>query len=196
MLTIAFTGHRPNATPFGYDAEAWNAMREKIAKAIKFVAQRKGETEVTVITGGAQGVDQCAFWAAHDIKHDPDAGLTIKNVLYMPFEGQESRWRDYGPFSKTEYRQMVDAADSVRVCSPVKTGAPKPEISRALMRRNAAMIDDCDILIAVTDIDDKNIPSHGGTANAMRYAQSRGRAIAKLSLTLPPEFDREHQLTK
>ncbi|MDV3426979.1 MAG: DUF1273 domain-containing protein, partial [Bacillota bacterium] len=98
MLTIAFSGHRPNNKSMGgYD---WHSPKnELIMKKLKFTIVNlmncKEEKEVTFITGGALGIDQMAFDIVEDIKLNPPIQLkyiNIKQILAMPFKNQDAKW--------------------------------------------------------------------------------------------------------
>ena len=124
-----------------------------------------------VITGGAQGIDQLAFWAA-DLAKNRRIGIT--NIVYVPLRGQSSIWKATGPFSRNEYDHMLDAADEVHYLA--EKPAEKSGIIKALHGRNHRMVDAADEVIAVyrgTDYaNDK-----GGTAECMRYADAMGKPI-------------------
>lgn len=171
-ISVAFTGHRPNKL-YGYaDTKPWTALRDKIAESLEALCSRYDN--VVVITGGAQGIDQTAFWASIKLRKE---GLPIRSIVYVPFEGQSSPWKAKGLFSQDEYARMLRAADEVRIISDTR---PKDgrEASMMMFARDAAMVDDAEMLIAVSDIDINNIPTRGGTAHTIRYAKKAGKPVA------------------
>ena len=106
MKTVAFTGHRPKDL-CGYDMAAYSDFVHELAMYLTDLYPGKG---LRVITGGAQGIDQLAFWAA-DLAKNRRIGIT--NIVYVPFRGQSSIWKATGPFSRNEYDHMLGAADEV-----------------------------------------------------------------------------------
>lgn len=167
MKTVAFTGHRPNVL-CGYDAAAYAQFVHDLAG---FLAGLYPEAPLRVITGGAQGVDQLAFWAA-DLAKNRRPGIT--NVVYVPFRGQQSIWRDTGLFSRTEYDKMLKAADEVYYLA--EKPADKSGIVRALHARNHRMVNAADEVIAVYKGANYHAES-GGTAECMRYVESQNKPL-------------------
>jgi len=110
-----------------------------------------------VISGLAQGWDSAlieACWA-----------LGLPYVACAPFKGQESKWPGAAQF---RYRQYVERAAKVVVCSPGEYSAQKMQI------RNERMIDMAlkdgpsnELVIALWD------GSAGGTKNCIDYAQRK-----------------------
>lgn len=139
-MKLAGTGHRPNKLG-GYEVEA----SMKVAQLANMVLEYYSPT--LVISGMAQGWDQALAQAAYDRK--------IPFHAYIPFEGQEYVWPSV---SRYYYRALLAKAALVKVCSP---GDYSP---RAMQVRNQAMVNDCDLLIALWN----NTP--GGTANCLQYA--------------------------
>lgn len=173
-FTVSFTGHRPKDL-FGYrDVAAWSQLRKRIAEYLETLCSLYDH--VTVITGGAQGVDQIAFWASVDTRQTRG---NLDTIVHVPFAGQESKWLSNGLFSQTEYKQMLDAADKVEILYPTLPSNTRQAV-QLLMSRNQSMVNNSDMLIAVTDMDIANPPSHGGTAAAVRYAKSQGKKIAQI----------------
>jgi len=101
----------------------------------------------TFISGGAQGVDQLAFWAVNRLK---TKGYPVTNIVYIPFKGQNSRWSEKGTFSKHEYGLMVcKYADRVRIITNSVNDAHFNEVKEAMLKRNRAMVDDSDAVFGV-----------------------------------------------
>lgn len=156
-MKIAFTGHRPHKLG-GYDNTNNKsvAIKNSIYEIVKSL-RNTGDC-VEFITGMALGVD---MWAA-------ELALSIKVPYhaYVPFKGQESKWPEN---SQNHYRVLIGHASSVTYVCPPGYAAWK------MQRRNEAMVDDCDMLIAVWD------GSSGGTANCVRYAESKKRKIIRIT---------------
>jgi uncharacterized phage-like protein YoqJ len=103
----------------------------------------------------ALGVDQ---WAASiAIK------LGIPFVAAVPFLGQEGMWPNK---SKKIYKFLLDKAGEIVIVNEGGFTAKK------LQLRNEWMVDNCDVLIAVYNGDEK-----GGTANCVRYAKEKKKEI-------------------
>ena len=176
MPALCFTGHRPKDL-FGYsDIEPYRdlswacecVIRDAVADGID-----------TVITGGAQGVDQLAFWAAERAQR---AGLPIKNVVYMPFKGQEERWHQNDPFGQENYRRMLDAADEIVICGyrdPARADSGWL-VSQLLTGRNHDMVDTSDRVVAVCFKDVSDRRQRGGTLECMRYAIAAGTEMVQI----------------
>lgn len=171
MKTVAFTGHRPKNL-CGYDTAAYTDFVHELAMYLTSLYPGEG---LRVITGGAQGIDQLAFWAADLAK---DRRTDITNIVYVPFRGQSSIWKATGLFSRSEYGHMLDAADEVRYLA--EKPAERSEIIKALHGRNHQMVDAADEVIAVyRGTDYAN--DRGGTAECMRYAEAKGKPIRVVS---------------
>jgi uncharacterized phage-like protein YoqJ len=138
---VAFTGHRPDKLG-GY---RWSHIQEFVCRALRWRLIRL--RPALCISGMALGVDQ---WAASIC-----CELGLPWDAYVPFLGQESAWP---ADSQREYSRLLKLARRVQVCSPGEYSAKK------MQWRNMAMVNECDVLLAVWD------GSDGGTANCVRYA--------------------------
>ncbi len=149
-MIVSFTGHRPDKLG-GYELP--NPTYLKVCKDIdRTLKELKVEK---VISGMALGVDQ---WAASiAIK------LGIPFVAAVPFLGQEGMWPNQ---SKKIYKFLLDKAGEIVIVNEGGFTAKK------LQLRNEWMVDNCDVLIAVYNGDDK-----GGTANCVRYAKEKKKEI-------------------
>lgn len=157
--TIAFTGRRPKDL-CGYDAESY---RQFVADLTEILCLFYNNGVHRFISGGAQGFDQLAFWAAHRLKTQKGCA-DAENILYLPFKGQERRWAETGCFSQKEYRQMIALADKVHIISENNS-------IRTLFDRNHAMVNNSGILLGLYP-DNSWRTSKGGTAECLRYAVS------------------------
>lgn len=162
MFTIAYTGHRPKDL-LGYN-KTYSGILYQIQKHLQNICDQHPNEEINVITGGAQGVDQLAFWAAYNLAHNNAKPYPIKTIIAVPFKGQESRWPEQTPFGQQEYRNMLSKADHIELLSDNNNDA----IAK-LDKRNHWMVNQSDLLICVTPYD--NILTRpGGTGNCVRYA--------------------------
>lgn len=176
--SVCFTGPRPKKLN-GYQREAYNDFVKQLSS---FLEQYAASGVSTFISGGAQGFDQLSFWAVHRLKKKyPD----IRNVVYVPFPGQESVWLDTGCFSKSDYTKMLSVADKVRYVAERKPDT-KGEIVTALFMRNQAMVDDTDRVIALSNDFYWEAAKSGGTIHCMKYAKNVGRTIDQLVFETKP----------
>jgi len=153
-VNIAFTGHRPNKLG-GYDNNSNLSKPLKTRLSTIFIS--RNFQQPIIITGMALGVDT---WAAE---------FAIKNNIpfhaYVPFVGQEKMWPAE---SQAHYKQIKECAKTVTyVCGPGYA-------AWKMQKRNEAMVDACDILIAVWD------GTTGGTYNCIQYAKSKGKEIINI----------------
>ena len=93
--SMCATGRRPKDL-HGYDHDKYIPMVEATKECLREHI-RNGYTRF--VSGGAQGFDQIFFWAVNALKRE---GYNIKNVVYVPFRGQERAWKATGLFSQAE----------------------------------------------------------------------------------------------
>lgn len=158
-MLIAFTGHRPQKLGGFNDATNMRSViRTEIMKVVDTVCPR---TDMAFISGMALGVDT---WAAE---------LAIQNNIlfyaYVPFIGQEKAWPTA---SQTYYHCLLSKAHKTIIVTDGTYAAWK------MQRRNEAMVNDCNVLIAVWD------GSFGGTYNCIKYAQMVHKRIIIINPTL------------
>lgn len=169
-----FTGRRPKDL-FGYDRNQYfplvNALKDNV-RSLYHTGYR------VFISGGAQGVDQLAFWAVNALKRDEH--LPILNVCYLPFPGQEHRWAKTGLFSQTDYKNMLEYADQYLFVTSSVNMDDKGAVVKALHTRNHAMVDDTDYCIGVYPNQDWRV-SKGGTAECLKYVESQHKSAYILS---------------
>lgn len=172
--TVSFTGPRPKKL-FGY--EEYQPYKE-IQKVLYDILKKQYESGVRQwISGGAQGFDQIAFWTVFELsKIHPD----IKNTVYIPFRGQERLWREDGLFGQKEYRQMLQLATNIKCIKDTLPNGEYYSIPALMMKRNEAMINDSDQMIALYPFNMNWEKMHGGTANAIRYAHRNKKPIQRI----------------
>lgn len=175
--TVCFTGHRPKGiiADRPYD-ESNRPVYQKIVDGLTVSIERLIDQGYTnFISGGAQGFDQLAFWAVNIVKaRRPE----IQNIVYKPFNGQESRWAKTGLFSQHEYDLMLKKADQVYVCDKTVDTADFKSTVKALMYRNKCMVNASDHVIGQFENDSWADPrTKSGTADCLRYAKQMGKTI-------------------
>lgn len=150
VLRVAVTGHRPGDL-FGYDmgSEGWQWLRQTLAEVLTGFG-----VPVEAISGMALGVDQVFAEVAID------EGVPV--VAYVPFRGQDGRWP---PESRATYLDLLAQCAREVVVSPVASAA-------AFLRRNEAMVQVCDVLVAVW-----NGKTEGGTYHCLQYGLAQGRPV-------------------
>lgn len=156
-MKVAFTGHRPQKLG-GFDDNT-NQFEYVVKQIHQTILQLEKIEPVHIISGMALGVDQ---WAA-----EYAAFRKIPFSAYVPCEGQDSRWPQA---SRDRYNQLLALASEVKL---VTKGPYSPW---KMQERNKAMVDDCDVLIAVWD------GTSGGTKNCVDYALN----IKKRMIRIPP----------
>lgn len=149
-MIIAGTGHRPNKLG-GYSTEA----RDKLVNIAKQYLQNNSVT--LVISGMALGWDTALAIASIQ--------LNIPLHCYIPFKGQELKWKSN---SIKLYNAILDKADEVKYICDEGFSPHKMQI------RNEAMVNDCDILLALHD------GTTGGTYNCIKYAEKVNKPIINL----------------
>jgi len=148
-MIVAFTGHRE------LDVHKRAGLRGKLLARL---GELKSEhSELTAISGMAVGFDTLAASVCAELEIPFDA--------YVPFAGQSVRWPLY---AQKYYRELIAKACTVRIISPGGYAPGK------MQRRNEAMVDACDLLIAAWS------GSAGGTANCVRYAEKVDRKVENL----------------
>lgn len=193
MITCMVTGHRPNKL-FGYRfCEDYAPLSAAIVKAaLRLIEKNPGEKHFCFISGGAQGADQTFFWSINTLKRlldDKAPGIyIIENIVHVPFPGQEDRWAAYGPFSKADYRDMLNIADKVIYVRDTKPDDYK-DVVKALYARNDSMIAASDVVISVC----RDPHEHkGGTAHATKRAIQANKLVCRID-PMTNEFSVMHR---
>lgn len=162
-LRIILTGHRPSRLNYhgsdGYDRNnpLRRALRRHLRDVFACIAAEHHPCEALLITGGALGVD----WDG--------AGVALRMGMpyevYVPFDGQESRWPSEAQVS---YADLLQRASRVVVCHE---GRPFSDAhaGRLLLARNVRMLADNPAavrrVVAVSD------GGTGGTAQCIQAAR-------------------------
>lgn len=178
-VTFSWTGHRPSDLDGGY---AWNNPKNKdLPKMMKItlnnLIKNDRDKEYCFISGGCIGVDFYAFSIVEDLKKSGYV-KSVKQILAIPFLGQENKWPDESIYKYTEMylsadsRVIVDEIDGYNM-EQVPPGIYNP---MKMQNRNMWMVDNSDILIAIWS----GKPT-GGTANCVNYAKKLGKPIVVLN---------------
>lgn len=161
MYRVSFTGYRPEKLPFfGEDDPLCEELKKRLSDQIKTLID-DGADEF--YSGMARGVDT---WAAEAVLELKGSYPQIKLTAVIPCPEQADGW---GKAQKARYQNILEQCD--------KTITVSPNYSKGCMlKRNKALVDLCDILIAVFD------GKSGGTMQTVNYARSKGKKIS----VIPP----------
>lgn len=133
-------------------------IKERLNQAIENFARKGGEI---LIQGGARGIDQ---WSAH-------YGLVhyLKLHSYLPFKGQASKW---SIDDRMKYSDILYQSDEIIYFSETFK-------MQSFFTRNAAINNDCDILLAVL-ADDRN---EGGAFWTLNQALKKSKPVLEIRVT-------------
>lgn len=170
-LTAAIVGHRLNriADPSAVQVRL-EAVLGTIDAKLRDMAGDPASSRLRLISAMAEGADQLAVSAATAV------GLGWDAVLPFPVETYE---QDFSPGAvRAGFRDLLAQAGSVLVLDGQGVGADR---DRAYDAAGKALLDNCDVLIAVWD----GLPGRGrgGTHDVVQEAVRRGIPI----ITLAPD---------
>ena len=136
MLSISFTGYRPEKCPyFSEDDPMCVDLKERLRSAIEEYILQGAEN---FYTGMARGVDTWSAEAVLELRRNyPD----IKLHAVIPYKGQSDSW---SVEDKLRYRKILNECDSRTITCPYY-------IRGCMMIRNRYLVDHCDVLLAVYD---------------------------------------------
>ena len=152
MITCAFTGHRN--VKDSHKTLLPNLLERAIGYAYEKGCRR-------FITGGALGFDTAAAREVlrFRISH-PDVSL----ILFLPCLDQDAGWNLR---QRDSYEYILHSADEIRYVS-------ESYDKSCMKRRNRAMAEECDIMIAYVSRD------YSGAAQTVRMATSLGKETYNL----------------
>lgn len=156
-MICAFSGHRPQKLPWGYDEQDPRCLAVK-----QMLGKRLGEAwELgcrTFLCGMAQGCDTYFAEAVIALRQKhPQARL----VAMIPWPGQADGWPEE---DRRRYAGLCAACDSREILEPhYSTGCA--------LRRNSTMVRRAAVLISVYD------GSRSGTGSTVRQAEKLGLTI-------------------
>ena len=154
----AFTGHRPQSLPFGFNEadERCIALKQKLRDKIIRQIEENGVTHF--ITGMAIGVDMFAAEIVLGLKSAYN-GITLECAF--PCETQAEKWTEE---QRDRYFDIASKCDKETLIQHHYT----PD---CMHKRNRYMVDQADFIIAVWD----GRPS--GTGKTVQYAQRQGKPV-------------------
>ncbi len=161
MYRISFTGYRPEKLPFfGEDDPMCVDLKQRLSKQIGRLIN-DGADEF--YTGMALGVDT---WAAESVLEHKKTHPDIKLIAVLPCPEQTDRWTSA---DKARYKTILGQCDRTMMISPHYD-------KNCMLRRNRALVELCDVLIAVYD------GKRGGTQYTVNFAKNSG----KITIVIPP----------
>ena len=161
MYKVSFTGYRPQKLPFrGESDPACVDLKRRIyAEIERLYSFGAGE----FYTGMALGVD---MWCAEAVLKLKSVHPEVRLIALLPCRGQEDRW---SPADQRHYSEILKLCDRVDCLAPYYT-------SECMHARNRALIDSCDLMIAVYD------GKPGGTKYTVELAGKLGKKV----IVIPP----------
>lgn len=158
MKSCAFTGHRPQKLPFGFNEadERCTALKDILRNQIIHLIEEEKVTHF--ISGMALGVDMYAAEIVLDLKKTYP-GITLESAI--PCETQANKWN---AAMRERYYEIAAQCDKETMLQTKYT----PD---CMEKRNRYMVDNADYIIAVWD----GKPS--GTGNTVKYAQKQKKKI-------------------
>lgn len=154
----AFTGHRPQKLPWGYDETdpGCAALKETLAAQVEALV---GEGYTDFLSGMALGVDT---WGAQTVLKLRAANPALKLHCILPCASQSAKWTEE---AQALYRAVLEQADSVVYVSRKWT-------KNCSLERDSFLVSYASQVLAVY-----NGEKRGGTAATVRYARKFGRAL-------------------
>ncbi len=158
----AFTGHRPQNLPFGFNEsdERCQTLKKLLRYAIEKLITEKGVT--LFVSGMALGVD---IYAAEIVLEMKKKYPNVKLEAAIPCETQAVKWREK---DRDRYFRLVEQCDTETLLQTKYT-------ADCMQKRNEYMANKADYLIAVWD----GKPS--GTGKTVKYAESIGKTVIRIS---------------
>ena len=156
----AFTGHRPQKLPFGFDESLPEAkkLRAFIAQEIEYAALCG---YIYFLTGMALGTDMIAAEEVLRLKQELYPQISL--IAVIPCSGQSDKWSDE---SKKRYDNIISRASHVIRLSE------RPYFNGCMQARNRFLVEHSTLLIGVYD------GTAGGTRSTIDMAEKRGNAVA------------------
>ncbi len=161
MYSVSFTGHRPEKLPyFSEDDPMCIDVKERIKQQVEKLINEGADS---FNSGMARGVD---IWCAEIVLEFKEKYPHIKLTAVIPCKTQTRNW---GYNDAERYRNILAKCD--------KTIYTSEEYSKSCMlKRDRALVEMCDVLIAVFD------GTKGGTKYTVDYANKKMKKV----IIIPP----------
>ena len=161
MYGVSFTGYRPSKLNFfGEDDPMCEDLKGRLARKIEELAAAGADR---FFSGMALGVDTWCAEAVLELKKQlPKITLTA----VIPCRNQDEKWNSD---ERRRYRSLLEKCDRVICIS-------ENYVKDCMHKRNRALVDLCDVLVAVYD------GKSGGTEYTVNYAEKCRKKI----ILIPP----------
>jgi len=158
MRHFSATGHRPPKLGGYAPCEKHRAIRRHMRDTLLRLKAEHGD--VTIYSGGANGIDQ--FWM--EVGHH----LEIPVVAILPFPSFDKLWPVSG---RKHLRNLLDKCVEVRYTHSDAEITDKSSAIQAMLDRDIDLVNACDELVAYWN------GTKGGTAHTVGFAQKAGKPI-------------------
>ena len=156
MYKVSFTGHRPEKLPFFSEDDP---MLADLKNRLKIQSEKViNEGSDCFFSGMARGVD---LWCAEIVIELKQKYPQIKLTAVIPCKSQSSKWSTE---DKKRYETVLKQCDKVVYTSESYS-------QNCMLKRDRALVELCDILVAVFD------GSNGGTKYTVDYAGKMHRKV-------------------
>ena len=161
MYRVSFTGYRPQKLPFFSEEDPMCVdLKNRIYRQVEKLYEHGADD---FYTGMALGVD---MWCAEAVLRLREIHPEVRLNAVIPCRGQESRW---SAREQQRYQKILAQCSKVTWLSESYT-------KECMMKRNRALVELCDLLVAVFD------GKPGGTKFTVDYAAKLGRK----TIVIPP----------
>lgn len=159
MFRVSFTGHRPDKLPYLSEKDPLCiGLKKRLEETVRELIADGADA---FYSGMALGVD---MWAAELVLKLREEFPNITLTAVVPCPEQADMWSEE---QQERYNGILARCDKIITTSP-RYG------KGCMLKRNRALVDLCDILVAVFD------GSRGGTMQTVNYAKSQRRKIEML----------------
>ena len=161
MYSVSFTGHRPEKLPYFCDDDPMLVdMKERLKIQIEKLIAEGAEC---FYSGMARGAD---IWCAQIVIELKNKYPDIKLSAVIPCKTQTEKWDET---STAVYNDILSKCDKTIYISDKYT-------KTCMLKRDRALVDLCDVLVAVFD------GTKGGTKYTVEYAQKMHKRV----IIIPP----------
>lgn len=158
MLHISVTGHRPPKLGGYAPCEKHRAIRRHMRELLTKLKKEHGE--ITLYSGGANGIDQ--FWM--EVGHY----LEIPVVAILPFPSFDKLWPAEG---RKHFRELLDKCVEVRYTNVDSEITDKSRAVQAILKRDKELVRVCDLFVAYWN------GTKGGTAHTVGFARDANKPM-------------------
>ncbi|MCH5205061.1 MAG: DUF1273 family protein [Oscillospiraceae bacterium] len=161
MYSVSFTGHRPEKLPyFSEDDPMCIDLKQRLKTQIEMLINEGADS---FFSGMARGVD---LWCAEIIIELKCKFPELKLTAVIPCKTQTNNWDDQ---SIIRYNNILEHCDKKIYISDNYNKS-------CMLKRDRAIVELCDVLIAVFD------GAKGGTEYTVKYAEKKRKKV----IIIPP----------